>query len=314
MKVPKSFEKFSYLLRPSKQVERKLMIEALHWLSAGGFHFREYRYLGLGSVYYADFLLFHRYLYLHKMTCVEAAPIPRRMEFNRPLKCIELKMGLLSEYLPQLRREEKHFAWLDYDSGVSFEMLADVAGIVQVVAEESIVVITADARPKLPDSLSGEWDDLNESGRAKRLLAHYREVLGPGIAPGMLSKAEFPGLVAKTLRSRLEGAARARGLLFFHLFNFSYADGAPMISVGGILGDKVTREKLKRSGILKWPFLGGSDLPLSISVPQLTHRERTWLEQNMPGKGSGAFELEDAELKNFKKFARYYPNYVEAIF
>ena len=67
----RSYEKFNYLLRPSKQVERKLFIEALHRLRAAGYPIYEYTYLGLGSVFYADFILFHKYLYIDKMICAE---------------------------------------------------------------------------------------------------------------------------------------------------------------------------------------------------------------------------------------------------
>ena len=59
-----SFSRFNYLLRPSKQVERKLFIEALHRLALGNFRIHEYTYLGFGSPYYADFILFHKYLYI----------------------------------------------------------------------------------------------------------------------------------------------------------------------------------------------------------------------------------------------------------
>ena len=61
-----SFEKFNYLLRPSKQVERKLLIETMHHLAASGYPIYKYTYVGLGSIYYADFMLFHKYLYINK--------------------------------------------------------------------------------------------------------------------------------------------------------------------------------------------------------------------------------------------------------
>ena len=57
-----SFEKFNYLLRPSKQVERKLLIEAFHCMRADGYDVAKYTYLGFGSVFYADCLLLHKYL------------------------------------------------------------------------------------------------------------------------------------------------------------------------------------------------------------------------------------------------------------
>jgi hypothetical protein len=66
-----SFEKFNYLLRPSKQVERKIFLEVLNRLRDTGLGLSGFTYFGLGSVYYADFILFHKYLYINDMICVE---------------------------------------------------------------------------------------------------------------------------------------------------------------------------------------------------------------------------------------------------
>src|SRR6478672_6193590 len=95
----KSFEKFDYLLRPSKQVERKLLIEALHHLVECGYPIYNYTYVGLGSVYYADFVLFHKYLYIDKMICAEWGSINRRMKFNKPFPFVRLVMKPVSEVI-----------------------------------------------------------------------------------------------------------------------------------------------------------------------------------------------------------------------
>src|SRR5438128_1108940 len=104
----KSFEKLNYLLRPSKQVERKLLIEALHYLTQAGYPIYTYTYVGFGSIYYADFMLFHKYLFLNKMMCVEHGKIPNRMRFNKPFKFIKLKMQPVSQVIPQLGRRTKY--------------------------------------------------------------------------------------------------------------------------------------------------------------------------------------------------------------
>jgi hypothetical protein len=66
-----SFKQFDYALRPSKQVERKVMIEVLLRLAKAGFNISEYGYVGFGSVYYVDFVMFHKYLFIEQMTCGE---------------------------------------------------------------------------------------------------------------------------------------------------------------------------------------------------------------------------------------------------
>ena len=75
----RSYEKFNYLLRPSKQVERKLFIETLHRLRDADYPICSYTYVGLGSIFYADFILFHKYLYIDRMICAERDEVERRM-------------------------------------------------------------------------------------------------------------------------------------------------------------------------------------------------------------------------------------------
>lgn len=66
-----SFKQFHYGLRPSKQIERKIMIEVFLRLSKEGYNISDYTYLGFGSVYYVDFVMFHKYLFMEEMICVE---------------------------------------------------------------------------------------------------------------------------------------------------------------------------------------------------------------------------------------------------
>lgn len=53
-----SFAKIDYQLRPAKTVERKMMAEVFCRLSVFA-PLDQYRYVGLGSVYFADFFIFH---------------------------------------------------------------------------------------------------------------------------------------------------------------------------------------------------------------------------------------------------------------
>ena len=68
-----SFEKVNYLLRLRKQIERKMIIELLEKFN--GIkpikQISEYHYVGFGSVYFADFILFHKYLHINYMTSLE---------------------------------------------------------------------------------------------------------------------------------------------------------------------------------------------------------------------------------------------------
>ena len=82
-----SFDVVNYTIRPNKNIERKLVFESLRELSTP-LGLGDYRYIGLGSPWFIDFLLAHRYLLIRDMICIEFEEHAPRMEFNKPYDCI----------------------------------------------------------------------------------------------------------------------------------------------------------------------------------------------------------------------------------
>jgi len=314
-----SFSRFNYLLRPSKQVERKLFIEALHRLALGNFRIHEYTYLGFGSPYYADFILFHKYLYIDSMICVEKESIPRRMEFNQPFKFIKLKMMPVADVLPQLKRGAKYIVWLDYDYLLNTEILNEIAGFIYLLSPGSILIITVEAEPRLP--LDEDDGEMSGNQREDRLFQILQEQLGkyyPGtIRRNLIARNALPTFFSEILRSRLEEQASKReGLQFFQLFNFKYADGAHMLTVGGMLGNDESAKQLRNSGVYNLSFIETGSEPKRISVPPLTVREKQWLERNLRKSLTSsklAFELDAEFVETFRQFYRHYPTYYETL-
>jgi hypothetical protein len=314
-----SFEKFNYLLRPSKQVERKLFIEALHKLSTESFRIPEYTYLGFGSVYYADFILFHKYLYIDKMICVESASIPNRMRFNIPFEFIQLHMKQVAQVIPQLNRDEKYIVWLDYEKHLDRDILADTAGLLHVLVPGSVLIVTVDADPRLLNER--EADEECRERQIQNLLTTFRDELGryyPGeIRRSVISRSGLPKFFAGILRSQFqEELAKRPGIEFLQLFNFKYADGAQMLSLGGVVGDAEDGRRLMNSGVFELQFVTKGDEPIRISVPPLTVREKQWLEQKLKDSlrtEDLAFELDQDLLDNFRAYYRHYPSYHETL-
>ena len=56
-----SYEQINYSLRPAKQIERKMLIEAFRNLTEFG-DIGSYRYIGFGSIYFSDFNQVHKSL------------------------------------------------------------------------------------------------------------------------------------------------------------------------------------------------------------------------------------------------------------
>ena len=314
-----SFKQFHYGLRPSKQVERKIMIEVLLRLSNAGYSMSDYTYLGFGSPYYVDFVMFHKYLFIENMICVEWGDIEKRMKFNKPFKFIKLLLGALLTHIPKIRLTKKYLVWLDYDRSLDLEILKDIDGCFTRMAQNSIFIITVDARPKLPAD-EFELDDKTGEQREQFTAKIYREWFGSyvdkTITRDTLSHSHVAALFYSVIVEKIRQALSRRGgnLRFFQIFNYIYRDGAPMLTVGGILCGEQDDTVLQQSGVLEHRFVRTSDNSLEISVPPMTFREKQWLDSRLDKNLTAdnlIFELEEELLNNYRTFYKEYPTFVE---
>src|SRR5947208_3271845 len=89
--------RINYALRPAKSIERKMLTEAFGCLASFG-RVSAYRYVGFGSPFFSDFILFHRTLGINNMISIEQDVDHReRFAFNRPFSCIQLEYGSSNE-------------------------------------------------------------------------------------------------------------------------------------------------------------------------------------------------------------------------
>src|ERR1035437_1475741 len=315
-----SFKQFNYSLRPSKQVERKIMIEILLRLSAAGYNISQYKYWGFGSVYYVDFVMFHKYLFIDEMTCVEWGDVKKRMRFNKPFTFIRLKLGPLSRHIPSIRPKDKSLVWLDYDRALDPEMLQDIDGTVGRLSPKSLFVITVDARPRLPKSVSGEVLRAAEleSLTAETYSDWFSQYLGRAVERGTVSSVHVAPLFYEVVTERISRTIKRRGegLQFIQLFNYLYRDGAPMWPLGGMVGTAEDWTTMKEKGAYDHRFVRVGPEYLEISVPPLTMREKQWLDCHLDGKLTAKklrFELDEELLQNYCRFYREYPVYLESL-
>jgi len=319
-----SYEKLNYTIRPSKQIERKLFIEALHYLGQhANYPVRNYTYMGFGSVFYADFIMFHKYLYINDMICIEGSDIPKRMDLNKPYEFIQLEMGRVSDVLPRINFKNTQFiVWLDYDYGLCAEVLDDLDNFSRALCPGSIINATVEAEPKLRDREENE--KLSRQDREKKLIDlyndHFDTLLEEPVKKRDLAWKSLPRLFAKVLKSQFETSMTKRpdDVLFWQLFNFRYADGAQMLTVGGIIDVPEKEKQLQGSGIYDLNFIEAGEEPKLISVPPLTFREKESIDRQID-KGISLdkidlkFELRETLLKNYLDFYRHYPTFHEAI-
>lgn len=317
-----SFRKINYGLRPSKQVERRLIADVLRRADGVGYDVSSYRYLGFGSIYYADFSLFHRELRIGDMVCVESAAIPLAMAFNKPFEFVDLRMDAFAAVVPTLDRGKRHFVWLDYDSILDDDTVRDIRSILGILAPGSVFIITVQARPPQSsvdyeldrchdERMASALDDVRQTiGRYRRRRIKATELSERGIA--RLYQQVLSGIATSSLASRSGDRLR-----LYQLFSFRYKDNVPMFTFGGIVDKQRLGGRFRRAGIIGLPYVQSDPRgePVEISVPMLTARERLWLEQHLVDdpKLSGAFELPERQVSNFRRYYRQYPTYSEII-
>jgi len=311
-------DSINYGVRPNKNVERKLFVEMFRRLD-GRLNIRDYRYIGLGGLWFADFSLIHRGLGLTDLISIEKRQ-PERARFNRPFECVKVEGGETSVVLGDLDLGSRPaIIWLDYDSNLHGPVLTDIGILAREVAPGSICLVTINASVEQVRKQEGpEGQSLSEL----EALEYYADgLVPPGLQDAEISGKSFRRVVSEILENAFVHNLRsaARGVKFQLLLRMAYRDGAPMVTVGGLLHDADDAPiDFEEHGPL--PFWPPSDTPYEIGVPTLTVREKAALDQLMPGdapptadvvNATLGFSLSPKKLAAYHRFYQHYPLFVE---
>ena len=313
MSTGKSFEKVHYELRPAKQVERRMLLALFHRLMEGGFHISGYQYTGMGSIYFVDFILFHRYLGIKKMVSVESAQeIQKRVHFNKPYGSVDIFMGDIADYIPELSSDRKHILWLDFDFVMSSEAIDAIVLAATQLSPGSILLVTIDAEPPGDHT----WGP-------KKWCQHFKteagDYLGNKSQQHHFARSNLAEINANIIDKAIkQGLAGREDITFVPLVNFLYSDGHLMLSVGGMIAAEEDRHRLAGLAKKKLPFLRDSitENPYKISVPLLTRKERLHLDTEMPCSKKWKpklFEMKPEDLAVYRDIHPYFPAYIEGL-
>jgi len=313
----KSYEKVHYEFRPAKQVERRMLLHAFQELKGVGFPIASYEYTGLGSIYFVDFALFHRYLGLTRMTSVEReVDIRRRVKFNCPYKIINVVYDDITAQIARLSARQRHILWLDFDNILTEELLNAVQLAAMQLSAQSMLLVTIDVEPPgKPEEGLIHWNPA-------AWMRHYQREAGAyfwrGISRRDFAREALPATNARLLKAVISAGLQERDVEFIDMFSFLYADGHRMLSVGGMIGSEEDRQQVRllnrnelffvRDDITQEPFL--------IRVPLVTRKERHYLDQNMPCRSNWsppAFDMKQSDIEDYRTIYRYYPAYAEML-
>lgn len=319
--MPGSDQKINYQIRPSKSVERKMLCDLIRriQLIEGC---SEMRYIGLGAKYFTDFLLLHNEFAITDMISIEAEKERQiRYEFNKPLKCIEMRYGTTNEILPQLSGFDKkcNLVWLDYDDVFRKEMLTDIETLCRNLEIGSMFFISCNYSYKgnLPSEKRMDFKE------------YVGEYFDETLDQKWFSTKKMP-LVIRTYinnlidmvldkRNRLLGEEKYK---YQQLVFLTYKDGAPMVTIGGIMVNDKLEKLLQEADIYnQFAFLSKEDDRFDIDIPKLTNKEIQLILKKIPIsedeyniRQDEFYGIEFDEIQKFEKIYRYYPHYSEGYY
>lgn len=305
-----SYLNVQYDLRPAKQVERRMLVDGLQRLSRAGFSIGDYQYTGMGSFYFVDYILLHKLLGINDLWSAEKdITIEKRIRFNKPFSHVKIRMEPIGEVVPHLSPDIKHILWLDYDFVMCDTIVQDVQTAAGHLSPQSILLVTVDVEPPIRNSKN-----------PRKWMRHFREQVGRYIPYGSGAKdfslSNLPKMNALILSNAISAGTAPRKAEFIPLFNFVYADGHRMITIGGMIGGREERRKIEGSEI-RFEQYYRSDLtaePFEIRVPRVTRKERHYLDSAMPCADDWKpeeFEMPCEDIQAYRQIYRFFPSYAE---
>ncbi len=323
--------KINYRLRISKAVERKMFCSAFQKLSVF-YPLENYRYIGFGALYFADFYLLHRQLGIKNMLSIEksrSAEIEARYNFNKPFRCVKVMFGSSHDVLPQLSWDEPTIAWLDYTCSLNSDVLSDVNTFIQNAVSGSFLIVSVNS-----DSSVFDPDENDEIGKSR--LNKLSEMVGKYRIPreienNQISNAGLPRVYQKILNYEIESIIQRRNagsttdqMHFQQLFNFKYQDGKPMYTFGGLILSDLHLDSAAKVKFDELDFISRDEGVFEIQIPNLTYKEIKYLEGLLPGgiSDEGVIEgldnlykdnpqIPEGDLKKFAKIYQYFPTFAE---
>lgn len=290
-----------------------------------GFFFpmKNYTYVGFGSKYFSDFLLFHKHLHINNMISIEGdIGNSKKYDFNKPLKCINLIFGMSHDILPDLSIDSKFITWLDYDGLLNQNCLNDIATMVSKSDSGSVLLVSYNSRPLKEAELEKNFPKVSVKNRP---ITTLKNQLGENFIPhdvdtrGLSNWEKYSKLlrqiVINCIDSRLallnQGASNK--LLCKQIINFNYQDGVEMSTIGFVFIKDNELSQLELCDFSQFDFFREDENIYHIDVPNLTVKEIKALTEYMPGDKKIVKNfcgiVAPTDISKFEKLYKYLPNF-----
>jgi hypothetical protein len=314
-----SFRRIDYSLHPAKHAERRMLCEIFRRL----WPFQpidEYVYVGFGSVWFADFVLFHRVLGIRNMISIEkSAGARERFKANMPFGNITMDFRESSVALPSLDWDQKYFLWLDYDDPLLESMLLDVSTVAMHAPSGTLLAVSLQCQQ------AREVQEASGEPKGASAMTRFRDRFGRDRVPSDVFEDDlygwpFGGVSRRMLASEIRSALAVRNavipeerrIVFHHVCDIEYEDGAKMTTAVGLFVANSDAGRVAECGFDRLDFMHHGTAVRRIRVPKLTIREIRSLERQLPQPNLDDLALgaiPRAEAEAFAEIYRYLPNF-----
>ncbi|MGE4378923.1 MAG: O-methyltransferase [Candidatus Izemoplasmatales bacterium] len=335
LKVP-SFEKINYSLRPAKNIERKMILEALYRLSS--FHsIREYQYIGFGSTFFTDFSLFHKNMGINDLYSIEIEEdYKERFEFNKPFSAINMIYGHSNEALnhSSINWDKRKIVWLDYDYPITADVMIDIDNVIKKCISGDVFLITLNANTKEvysnPKSSDASIEKAFNKFKSQFILEvgddefiDYSDLVDASVKPSDLAGWGLANVCSKIIKKRIhrklyernevnEDIGQSDNLNYKQIFDFHYQDGSMMMTVGFVFYSNSEWTNFNQCNFNDFNFC--QNLPFSIKAPNLTFKELQYIDSCLPNNTEKIepMKIPIEEIEEYIKVYRYFPTFLEA--
>lgn len=308
-----------YEIRPSKQVERRLVMDIVDLARGAGLEPKNLPFIGMGGVRFIDFLLAHKVLGINRFISLEHdETLWSRCNLNKPFDDLEIFEGEAASFINERGFDNPSFVWFDLEKMASKDAQEDIVAAATAVKPGTFLFATATA--ELPSQL--------DSMKMKARLAHLRSQFGPlanDIPEEWMNKKKFhlasANLAGKFLNFGFGGRIDGK---FYPLINIAYKDSNWMATVGGFFGNEIQGASIQHLVRDRHPYLARehSTPPFVLEQFNITEREKHIFDRAataMPRRSSAKNQLRklgfrDSIVDQYSDLMRFIPRYVETLF
>ena len=328
-----------YALRQNKFVDRRIFIDLLSRIERYT-PLDDHVYISMGGATLEDHRLAHSLIGMNRLVSFDSAEwVAARQKFNRPVDYVKVITKTSGDLISNFSAEMSDLGfggapnvavWLDYTTPAQLgAQIRELNQLLDVLQPCDVVRITVNSsasavyKPTMKDGkleTAGQFQPI----RLEKLKKRLDEYMPDGVVPADMTDEGLPKVIALAISKAVKAAFPASSdHVAIPLSLVRYTDGQQMLSCTLVVLERTEIDTFKeRTKAIKWPFYseGWGDIH-QLSIPDLTLRERMFINERIPRKSAeelcaelgfplgGDEDEAKVHLAQYLKYYRFYPHF-----